>query len=262
MKLLEIESLTMQFGGLTALRGVSLDFQEGMVVGIIGPNGSGKTTLFNVITGIYKPTSGEIFFEGIPITGRKPHEITKKGITRTFQNCRLFSKLTVLENVILGRQKIYGTGVHELLGFVFSRKKIERDIKKAMEIMAFFGDDLIACRNTLVSKLNHSTRRRVEICRALMAEPKLLLLDEPAAGMDAKETERLMEDIISIKKEKKGLTVAIIEHDMDVIKGISDKVIAFNNGEKIAEGKFADISRNELVKQAYLGAEDSNVAVG
>jgi len=263
LKLLETHLLTVRFGGLTALCDVDLIIEKGKVVGIIGPNGSGKTTLFNIISGIYRPSSGSIVYKEKSLVGLKPWQISKEGIARTFQSCRLFGNLTVLENVLLGRQRKYGTGITDLLSFRnMSRKTLAGDTADALEIMRQFGSDLVVNRNTVVSSLNHSTRRRIEICRALMAEPELLLLDEPAAGMDAKETESLLEDILKIKQGAKGITVAIIEHDMGVIKGICDHVVALNNGEKIAEGSFADLARNKLVRQAYLGLEDSHAAVG
>ena len=259
--ILKTESLTIHFGGLYAVDSVDFHLERGEIVGLIGPNGSGKSTFFNLITGIYQPTKGKIFFKGEDLAGRKPHQIAKRGIARTFQNNRLFSDISVLDNVILGmhyRQKT------NLLDTLFRYRLVQLELRtgasKAMELLSFFGDELKTNWSKRVGELPHADRRRVEICRALASSPDLLLLDEPAGGMSPEETEELMRDIRKVKETRKDLSIVIIEHDMGVIEQIANRVYVFNYGKKIAEGPFSSVSKDVGVIQAYLGEEDEDAA--
>jgi len=260
-KVLTTESLTITFGGLCAVDHVDFDVQKGETVGLIGPNGSGKSTFFNLVTGIYRPTSGTILFEGQDLVGQKPHDIARKGIARTFQNNRLFSDISVLDNVILGmhaRQK------SSLLDTLFRYRNVQSELKagseKAVELLFFFSEELRESCFKRVMDLPHADRRRVEICRALASEPRLLLLDEPAGGMSPEETEELMQDIRKVKEKNPNLSLVVIEHDMAVIEKIADRVYVFNYGKKIAEGPFSSISKDPQVIEAYLGEEGEDAA--
>lgn len=261
IQILKTESLTINFGGLCAVDSVDFHLEEGEIVGLIGPNGSGKSTFFNLITGIYQPTKGRIFFKGENLVGKKPHQIAKKGIARTFQNNRLFSDISVLDNVILGMHYRQKTNFLDML-FRYHRVKSElrAGAEKAMELLSFFSEELKANWSRRVAELPHADRRRVEICRALAAGPDLLLLDEPAGGMSPEETEELMRDIRKVKETHEGLSVIIIEHDMAVIEQIANRVYVFNYGRKIAEGSFSSISKDPGVIQAYLGEEEEDAA--
>ncbi len=254
--LLITENLTITFGGLKAVCDVNFQMGKGEIVGLIGPNGSGKTTFFNLITGIYKPVSGRILFEGEEIAGLKPFQIARKGIARTFQNNRLFRDLSVLDNIIIGMHKKQEA---TLFGVVFNYQKtkseLSRSAEEAGELLRFFSEDLFQDRYKLVADLPHADRKRVEICRALASDPRLLLLDEASAGMIPKETEELMEDIRRIREKKKGISLIVIEHDMEVIEKTADRVVVFNYGWKIAEGPFSGISKDQKVIEAYLGEE-------
>jgi branched-chain amino acid transport system ATP-binding protein len=258
---LATESLTIHFGGLCAVDHVQFEVERGETVGLIGPNGSGKSTFFNLVTGIYRPTSGSILFEGQSLAGLKPHEIARRGIARTFQNNRLFSDISVLDNVILGmhaRQK------SSLFDTLFRYGNVKAELKagadKAIGLLSFFSEELKENCLKRVIDLPHADRRRVEICRALASEPRLLLLDEPAGGMSPEETEELMQDIRKVKENNPGLSLVIIEHDMTVIEKIADRVYVFNYGKKIAEGPFSSVSKNAQVIEAYLGEEDEDAA--
>lgn len=257
MEILRTEKISINFGGLVAVKEVDFSVKEGEIVGLIGPNGSGKTTFFNLITGIYKPTKGNIFFGEENIVGLPPHEITKKGIARTFQNTRLFWDLSALDNVLLGMHRWQSIS---WFNSMFRRNYTAQGLRKNVEevfnlINDFVGKELVDRMYQKVRDLSQAEKKRVEICRALASRPKLLLLDEPSAGMNPEETVELMEDIKKIKKKSAKIDVIIIEHDMRVIKGITQNVVVFNYGEKIFEGTFEDASANKEVREAYLGGE-------
>jgi ABC-type branched-subunit amino acid transport system ATPase component len=254
--LLEARGLSVRFGGLVALDGVDVAVGAGETVGVIGPNGSGKTTFFNALTGLYAPAAGEIVFGGRRITGLEAHAIARLGIARTFQASRLCLGLSVFDNILIGMHARRTTG---LVDSVFRRWRFLREMSGAVEraahLLALFSRDLPARGFEPVGQLPQIDRRRVEICRALATEPKLLLLDEPSAGMSPEETAELMRDLQIVREEMPGLSVVIIEHDMFVIEGVSGRVVAFNYGRKIAEGSFAAVAAHEEVREAYLGRE-------
>ena len=239
--ILAIRNLSRNFGGLRALDDVSLEVPRGAVFALIGPNGSGKTTLFNVVTGTLAPTSGTILFQGEPIAGAKTHEIVRRGIGRTFQNIRLFTRMSVFDNVWVA--------VRTRRGGDRARSETER----AEALLELTG--LTAKRNELVENLNFGERRRLEMARALATEPRLLLLDEPAAGMGALELERLTQDIRRLREL--GATIFLIEHTMDLVMGVADRIAVLNFGHKIAEGAPGEIQTNQRVIEAYLGREGS-----
>lgn len=257
--ILKTESLTISFGGLCAVDHVDFSVEKGEIVGLIGPNGSGKSTFFNLITGIYRPTHGSILFGGASIVGEKPHQIAKRGIGRTFQNGRLFSDISALDNIIIGmhaRQK------SNLADTLFRYRRVKQELRAGAErgkqLLSLFGEELKANCLIRVMDLPHADRKRVEICRALASDPKLLLLDEPAGGMSPEETEELMKDIRKLKEKDRDLSVIVIEHDMGVIEQIADRVYVFNYGKKIAEGPFSSISKKPEVIGAYLGEESED----
>ena len=252
--LLETQALTIRFGGLVAIDNLDAHTSRGEVLGLIGPNGSGKTTFLNLITGIYPPTKGDIRFQGESIVGTPPFQIVRKGIARTFQNNRLFSNLSVLDNVIIGmhhRQR--SQWYHAIFNSRFSRKELRDAAEQAMELLEYFSRELIEDRYKKAIELPQAHRRKLEICRALAADPQLLLLDEPAAGMDPEETLQLMDDICKILERKPDIGIIIIEHDMSVIEKIADRVVVINYGQKIAEGSYASICEMPEVLEAYLG---------
>ncbi|MEK6528657.1 MAG: ABC transporter ATP-binding protein [Nitrospirota bacterium] len=251
--ILEVRALTKTFGGLKAVEEVSFRVSRGIILSIIGPNGAGKTTLFNCITGVFPLTGGQVLFDGKDITRKKPYEITKMRIARTFQNIRLFSNMTVMENVMVGLHTRSKEGLIAAIAKTKKFLKEEAEIKsKALEFLEFVGIDDYA--GSLAGNLPYGDQRRLEVARALAAEPEILLLDEPAAGMNPQETGELMKLINRIKEW--GKTVILIEHDMKVVMGISDRIIVLDHGVKIAEGNPKEIQNNTDVITAYLGKED------
>jgi branched-chain amino acid transport system ATP-binding protein len=252
--LLETRDLTIRFGGLVAIKELNAHIRPGEILGLIGPNGSGKTTFLNLITGIYKPTSGEIFFQGKSVVGTPPHDMLRKGVARTFQNNRLFSNLSVLDNVIIGmHHKQRSQWYHAVFRSGFAKRELREAAGKATELLEFFSRELVEDRYKKAIELPQAHRRKLEICRALASEPLLLLLDEPAAGMDPEETRHLMEDIQKIRKKKPDIAVIVIEHDMNVIRNIASRVMVINYGQTIAEGTFDQICLEPCVLEAYLG---------
>jgi ABC-type branched-subunit amino acid transport system ATPase component len=253
--LLEVSGLSLSFGGLRVLDGLDLVVGEGEIVSVIGPNGAGKTTLFNVITGVYPPDEGEIAFEGRSILGLDPHKIARRGIARTFQTLRLFLNMTVKENVMAAAYGHTRAGVVRSVLRTPGMRREEREIAKlAEERLSFFGERLVGYRwNQPAYSLSYANRRRLEIARATAARPRLLLLDEPAAGMNPVETHEITELIARLRAEG-GYTILVIEHDMHVVEGISDRVIALDHGVKIAEGSFDRVATDPRVVEAYLGS--------
>ena len=254
MSLLEVRGVSKRFGGLYALRELDLELNEGEIVSVIGPNGAGKTTFFNVITAIYEPDGGQVVFDGHRLVGLKPNQITRLGIARTFQTVHLFPNMTVLENAMVGQHCRTRSGV---LGAILQlpRTKAEEKLvrEKAAEALSFFGTRLTGYRfDQSASVLSYANRRRLEIARALATEPKVLLLDEPTAGMNPRETEELTHLIWRMRRER-GLTILVIEHDMRVVKGVSDRVVALDYGRKIAEGTYEEVAHDPQVIEAYLG---------
>ena len=255
--LLEIKGVTVKFGGLVALNAVDIVVPAGGVVAVIGPNGSGKSTLFNVITGLVPANSGSIRFDGGEILGLRPHEILQRGVARTFQNIRLFSNLPVLTNVLIGQHSRLCTGVFgAILGLPGTRAEERAAQQRAIDIAALFGNRLTPRLNQIVSALSYANRRRVEIARALATQPKILLLDEPTAGMNPAETLELAEQIKSLH----ALAILIIEHKLDVVTQLADTVVVLDHGEKLTEGTPAEVRRNEDVLRAYLGRAATEAA--
>ncbi len=255
--LLEVKNLTIKFGGVTAVNNVSFKLDEGQTLGVIGPNGSGKTTLFNLLSGIYKPTSGGIALDGKQIGGLRSDDVFGRGISRTFQNGRLFWNMSVVENIMVGFKEVRETSPWTALVPGKAGRQIAVDaVARAMKLMKIFGTLLTSQADKLAKDLPYADRRRLEICRALASNPKVILLDEPSAGMDSMETEKLMYDLLKVKKAMPQLTIIVVEHDMGFIKGLVDKVMVLNYGENIAFGSFDEVAGNEKVIKAYLGQED------
>ncbi len=256
--LLSTTDLTIRFGGLTAVNGVDIQVRGGEIVGLIGPNGSGKTTFFNLITGIYKPTQGSVLFGGQPIHHLPSYRITRLGIARTFQASRLFYDLSVLDNVLIGMHCRQKTSLGQaILRPSASRRELKNGIEKARELFGLFDEKtLLADLSRRAQELPQADKRLLEICRALASDPRLLLLDEPSSGMNPQETMELMDNIHRLKEKRRELSIVIVEHDMKVIRGVTQRVVVFNYGSKIAEGPYEEISRNPEVIAAYLGEEN------
>ena len=260
MPLLEVQKLTKQFGGLVAVNSVDFTLEKGMIASLIGPNGAGKTTFFNMITGIYIPTFGQMLLDNKDITGSRPDRLTSLGIARTFQNIRLFNNMSVLENVLVGMHSRLRTG---LIGTLFRSPAVYREElqakQKALSLVDFVGLGSSKAQE-LAKNLSYGDQRRLEIARALASNPKILLLDEPTAGMNPNETADLTRFIHRIRDEL-DLTIMLIEHDMKVVMGISDRVSVMEYGSKIAEGTPVAVRTNPRVIEAYLGKEDAEEQV-
>jgi branched-chain amino acid transport system ATP-binding protein len=255
--ILEVDNATLKFGGLTALNEVSFDIREGEILGLIGPNGAGKTTCFNAMTGVYQLTSGQIRFDGAPLAKMKRNKITKLGMARTFQNIRLFKAMTVLENVMVGAD------AHSKVSFVEALFRLPRhrsteaaSLARAKELLDLVG--IKARHDELASNLSYGDQRRLEIARAMATNPKLLCLDEPAAGFNPAEKQRLMDLIRKVRDQ--GITVLLIEHDMRLVMGVTDRIVVLEFGRKIAEGTPAEIRDNPAVIAAYLGVDEEDAS--
>jgi ABC-type branched-subunit amino acid transport system ATPase component len=252
--LLELKGISKAFGGLHVISGLDLHVDEGEIVSVIGPNGAGKTTLFNLITGVYRPDRGEVLLEGRNLVGMAPHKIAKLGVARTFQTLRLFLNMTVKENVMAAAYAHTRAGpFHSVLRTPLQRREEKEIHRLAEEQLEFFGQRLMGYRwNQPAYSLSYANRRRLEIARALALRPRILLLDEPAAGMNPAETHEITELIAKIRDER-GQTILVIEHDMHVVEGISDRVVALDHGIKLAEGSFDEVATDSRVIEAYLG---------
>ena len=253
-QLLACRGLTRQFGGVVALSGLDLEVRRGELLGLIGPNGSGKTTFFNVLTGIFPPTHGDIVFDGALLAGATPQEVHRTGITRTFQRSRLCLELSIFDNLAIGAHQRLD---HRVWFNVLRRGALARQADAtaaaATELLEIFDPPLARRLFEPMTGVAMIDRRRVEICRALMSRPRLLLLDEPSAGMTAEETTRLMDDILEVRRRFGDLTIILIEHEMSVIRRVTDRCVVLNYGKKLCEGTFAEVSADPEVRRAYLG---------
>ncbi len=256
-KLVEVKNLTVKFGGLLALDDVTFDIKRGEILGLIGPNGAGKTTCFNAMTGVYKPTSGDVLLEGRSIKGQKQHQITRLGLARTFQNIRLFGEMSALENVVVGLDARHRTSVPgALLRLPRHTREEKTAIERGMALLEFVGIADLA--NTASRQLPYGYQRRLEIARALATDPKVLCLDEPAAGFNPAEKEDLMELIRTIRAD--GYTVLLIEHDMRLVMGVTDRIVVLEFGRKLADDIPVEIRNDPRVIAAYLGEPEDDVA--
>ena len=256
MSILDVRGITKRFGSLVALNAVDFSLDDGEILAIIGPNGAGKSTLFNVVTGLYRADGGDILFRGESIVGLTPNQITRLGIARTFQTVHLFPNMTVLENAMVGQHCRSKAGVFGAIIQSRRQRAEERRIRAgAEEALNFFGTKLAGYRQDQPAfVLSYANRRRLEMARAMATEPAILLLDEPTAGMNPAETLVLRDQIVRMRDER-GLTIVVIEHDMRVVKGVSDRVVACDYGQKIAEGTYDEVANDEHVIEAYLGTK-------
>jgi branched-chain amino acid transport system ATP-binding protein len=255
-RLLELSRVAKHFGGLYALSGLDLHVDEGEIVSVIGPNGAGKSTMFNVVTGLYPPDDGDVRFRDQSIVGLAPNRVTRLGIARTFQTVHLFPNMTVLENAMVGQHGRSKSGVvGSVLRLPSTRSEEERIRARAKECLEFFGSRLAGYRQDQAAfSLSYANRRRLEMARALATDPVMILLDEPTAGMNPRETLELRDHIVRMR-DVLGLTVLVIEHDMRVVKGVSDRVVALDYGRKIAEGTYEEVANDPQVIEAYLGTK-------
>jgi ABC-type branched-subunit amino acid transport system ATPase component len=261
--LLEVRGLVRRFGGLNAVDGVDLDVNEGEILSVIGPNGAGKTTLFNVVTGLYVADGGSIHFDGHNLVGLQPHHICALGIARTFQTVRLFPAMTVLENTMVGQHCRTRSGVFgAVLRLPRTRAEERRVLEQSRSALSFFGSRLAGYREDQPAfVLSYANRRRLEIARAMATDAKLILLDEPTAGMNPRETQEMTE-LIGKLRDERGFTIVVIEHDMRLVKGVSDRVVALDYGRKIADGTYEEVANDERVVEAYLGKRAAEEAAG
>ena len=259
--LLEVRGLVKRFGGLNAVDGVDLDVEAGEILSVIGPNGAGKTTLFNVVTGLYAPDDGSIRFAGHELVGLKPNQICSLGIARTFQTVRLFTAMSVLENAMVGQHCRTRSGVFgAVLRLPRTRAEERRVREEARSALSFFGSRLASYREDQPAfALSYANRRRLEIARAMATNAKLILLDEPTAGMNPRETQE-MTHLIGQLRDERGFTIVVIEHDMRLVKGVSDRVVALDYGRKIAQGTYDEVAHDERVVEAYLGKRAAEAA--
>jgi len=255
-RVLEVDHLTLRFGGLTALDDVTFHIDRGEILGLIGPNGAGKTSCFNAITGVYAPTEGEVRFQGRTLAGMKRHRITQMGIARTFQNIRLFPAMTALENVLVGADARHRTGMLALFRLPRHRREEDDGHARGMELLRFMG--LHTRADELAANLSYGDQRRLEIARAMATDPQLICLDEPAAGFNPAEKAALMDLIRKIRD--RGYTVLLIEHDMRLVMGVTDRIVVLEFGRKIAEGPPAEIRDNPAVIAAYLGVDEEDAS--